>query len=75
MRKTRHQFPASTVGRYRPGVGTTITKANIAIIFPFGVEDAARVVKVFNPPVPGCEQLPPSKRHLARANRLLHGGE
>lgn len=74
MRKTRHTFPPSTVGRYRPGVGLTITRANIALIFPLGVDDAELVVKTFNPPIPGCDHLPPSKRHVARANRLLHGG-
>jgi hypothetical protein len=60
---------------YRPGVGYTITRANI--------EKARRECAKAKKPMPTAEEIvinflnldkiPPSPRHLARAQRLLDG--
>lgn len=68
------RFPASTTGRQLPGVGMTITRANIRAV------QAGRAKDRLEPLTP--EQLADEfvshrlckHRHVARAERLMNGG-
>ena len=59
----------STTGRYKPGVGLTITRANIAILLKKGVvlpeSTAERVAEEL------CGKNRAEARHVARAARLI----
>lgn len=67
--RTRKPFPASTTGRYIPGVGITLTKANVRAYLaeeakakrpePTHAEIAAALVR-----------KPVARRHLTRAANL-----
>lgn len=73
--KRRQTLPAPTGGVYRPGVGYTITRDNI--------ERARRECAKAGKPLPTAAEIvinfldlnkiPPSPRHLARAQRLIDG--
>ena len=78
MRRSRHKNPPSTFGRYIPGVGRTLTRANIdayqAQLVKAGQEPAtaAQVVQEFC--TNGWGQNYAKPNHLARAYRLMHKG-
>ena len=75
------KFPASTRGVYLPGVGMTLTQANIAD------RQAERAKEKLDPLTPGqivveftkpqhpSKEWAPKKTHLARAHRLMQGGQ
>jgi hypothetical protein len=76
MPRRRRKPHGSTFGAYRPGVGYTITRANI--------EKARRECAKAGKDMPTAEEIvinfvcrgdkiPPSPRHLARAQRLIDG--
>jgi hypothetical protein len=75
MPRRKRKPHGSTFGVYRPGVGYTITRANI--------EKARRECAKAGKAMPTAEEIvinflnldkiPPSPRHLARAQRLLDG--
>lgn len=72
--------PRSTTGRYIPGVGLTLTRANIAwalrtrLIEPTDSPDT--IALKFQPryQFPTDHYVPPSKRHVGRAYRLVSKG-
>lgn len=79
----KRAFPTSTRGRYIPGVGTTLTKANIALAVKEGTiitgESAERVA--FKLTLTNSQrstkfagQTPPEARHVARTGRVMNGG-
>lgn len=74
--KRSHTFPAPTVGTYMPGVGYTITQANIrrAKGEIAAAPTAERVCRGFIPPHLHGKDRPMTRRHLDRASRLLNGG-
>jgi hypothetical protein len=61
----------STTGRYIPGVGRTITQANIRWLLAKGIigpdADPERVADEC------CGKFPVEPRHVARARRLMYG--
>lgn len=61
----------STFNRYKPGVGRTITRANIAVLLKKGIvgpdADEDRVAEEL------CGLGRAEKRHVARAARLMYG--
>lgn len=88
MFKTSHRFPRSTFGRYVPGVGTTITQANIAAT-QTALRDACEKAKqefipltaeqitflfIYGQPMPAGSHMPKG-RHLSRTYRLMYQGE
>lgn len=78
MRRSRHKNPPSTFGRYIPGVGRTITRANIdahqAKLVKEGQEPATpeQIVQEFCTNSKGRNYAKPN--HLARAYRLMAKG-
>lgn len=78
MKRSRHKSPPSTTGRYLPGVGYTLTRANIAWAnltrTDRGLDpltEAEDIVSAFAPTDPDGRKLPTPSRYLHRARRLL----
>lgn len=69
-------FPAPTTGRYLPGVGYALTRANLALMLKRKVIDPSdspeQVARKFAPvSTHNGERCLPDNRHVARARMLM----